>query len=117
MGPPPHGVVLAGPLVIDLLADTATVDGRRLHLSAGEWALLAVLARSLGRVVSWADLRTALWPSVRAHAGLQADAPSSAGTMRALAYRTRSNLGRCAGLLATVPGVGLVLRESLPEGR
>jgi two-component system, OmpR family, KDP operon response regulator KdpE len=56
--------VSIGPLVIDLTGHTVTRDGDVVHLTRKENDLLALLARSPGRVVTHKALLTAVWPDV-----------------------------------------------------
>lgn len=58
---PPHPLLRAGRLVMDLAAREATVEGRAFHLSAREFDLLAVLATDVGRVWSFAELTQQIW--------------------------------------------------------
>lgn len=59
-GAPAAGRLVAGHLEIDLDARTATVSGRRVTLTHYEFELLALLARSAGRVLSREQLLDAL---------------------------------------------------------
>jgi two-component system KDP operon response regulator KdpE len=53
-----------GPLAIDLAGHTVTRDGDAVHLTRKEHDLLAMLARSPGRVVTHKALLAAVWPDV-----------------------------------------------------
>lgn len=59
--PLPAGSVSLGPIVMDLDARSATVDGKAIELTATEFDLLAYLVRSPGRVFSRQDLLTSVW--------------------------------------------------------
>ncbi|WOF24580.1 response regulator [Microbacterium betulae] len=50
-----------GDTLVDLVAHTATRDGRSVHLTATEWAMLEVLLRNVGRLVGKRELLTTVW--------------------------------------------------------
>lgn len=56
--------VTIGPLVIDLAGHSVTREGDAVHLTRKEHDVLAMLARSPGRVVTHKSLLTAVWPDV-----------------------------------------------------
>ncbi len=58
--------IVAGPLSIDLAGHVAQLDGRELPLTATEFALLALLARSPDRVVPREDILARVWGADRA---------------------------------------------------
>jgi len=53
--------VIVGDLAIDLYRRTASKGGRQVHLTPKEFAVLAELARNLGRVLSHRYLLRAVW--------------------------------------------------------
>ena len=59
-------VVKAGPLAIDLVSRVVTLDGKRVHLTRKEYALLHALATHAGLVVTHQQLIKDIWGS---HAG------------------------------------------------
>lgn len=56
-------VITVGDLVLDTAAHQASVAGRPVDLSAKEFALVALLARNRGKLVSHNALLTAVWQS------------------------------------------------------
>ena len=57
----------AGGLVIDVLAHTVVRDGEPLKLTPKEFDLLAILVRNQGRVLTHAQILTAVWGPAHAH--------------------------------------------------
>ena len=90
--------------VIDFSARRMTHHGGEVTLTAREWAVLDVLAGSLGRVVSREDVIAAAWPRPGQGAGESLDV---------IVSRLRRKLGEDGGAkLRTVRGLGLVLEMS-----
>jgi two-component system OmpR family response regulator len=89
------GRVRVGGVEIDLAARAAVQDGRRVDLTAREWALVEALLRRAGRVVAKADLERLLM-------GAEADLQSNALEVHVSSVRRK--LGR--ELIETVRGVG-----------
>ena len=59
----------SGPLTIDFISRTVTVNGAEVRLTATEYALLKVLAQHAGRVVTHTQLLRAVWgPNSEEHA-------------------------------------------------
>lgn len=59
-----HGeatTVSAGPLAVDVIAHTVTVEGKPLKLTPKEFDLLAILVRNAGRVVTHRQILTSVW--------------------------------------------------------
>jgi two-component system KDP operon response regulator KdpE len=56
-----EGVILVGPLQIDLVRRLVTMDGREVRLTPIEYRLLATLARHRGRVLTHAQLLGEVW--------------------------------------------------------
>ncbi|MGH7609650.1 MAG: response regulator transcription factor [Candidatus Dormibacteria bacterium] len=91
-----------GPLVMDLAAHTATLEGARLPLTATEYQMLAYLARNADRVVTRELLLAHVWGGRYG---------ADAHYLRVYANRIRRKLGEAHGeLLITHPGVGYELR-------
>ena len=96
-----------GQLRIDLAHREVTLDGRALPLTRKEYALLALLARHAGRVVTQPQLLRELWGPTHQH---------DTHYLRILVGKLRQKLGEDAAAprwIATEPGVGLRLR--VPE--
>jgi two-component system, OmpR family, KDP operon response regulator KdpE len=58
---PEEPVFNAGPLCIDFAGRKVTVDGRELHLTATEYALLRTMAQHAGKVVTHRQLLRDVW--------------------------------------------------------
>ena len=87
-----------GPLHLDLVHCEATVDGRRLELTAREFALLAFLARHADKVCTHRMILQGVWGP---RYGTEIE------YLRVYAYRLRRKLGDDNGVaLRTVPAVG-----------
>lgn len=54
-------VVKTGPLVVDMIAEQATVNGEVISLSRREWAMLAYYAANIGRPCTHEDTLAAAW--------------------------------------------------------
>jgi two-component system KDP operon response regulator KdpE len=92
----------AGPLEIDMARRIVTVDGAAVALSPREYALLTLLARDAGRVLTQRQLLTGVWGPAHAH---------DVQYLRVYVGHLRQKLGAAARLLATEPGVGYRLAE------
>jgi DNA-binding response OmpR family regulator len=95
--------LVVGPLLVDLAARTATMDGRTLDLTAREFDLLAYLCRRAGTVVTKRELMAEVWRAPYGTADKTVDVHLS---------WLRRKLGETAGeprLLHTVRGVGVRL--------
>lgn len=53
--------VSVGPLMVDMIGRRVTLSGRRVNLTPREFALLACLARNVGRVVTFDQLLNEAW--------------------------------------------------------
>jgi two-component system, OmpR family, response regulator len=95
-------VTQVGRLVVDEPAHRVTVDGRVVDLGPTDFALLAVLARHAGQVLSKSRLLELVW-------GYEA---VDENLVEVHVSILRRRLGRGAGLIHTVRGVGYVLRDS-----
>ena len=100
----PEQVVL-GALALDAEAHTATLDGGELVLTRKEFALLAMLARNAGRVLTHATLLQHIWGG----------ATTKTATLRVHVTQLRRKLGTGPGRpeIRSEPGVGyrLALRD------
>ncbi len=95
-----EGELAVGELVVDLRAHRATLAGEELPLTAKEFALLAVLARDPGAVVSRERILAEVWNTTWY---------GSAKTIDVHVASLRRKLGD-PGWIETVRGVGLRLR-------
>ena len=86
-----------GDLIIDVPRHRVTVQGKRIELTATEFKLLTVLAQRRGRVQSREQLLQDVW---------QYDNLIDTRTVDTHMRRLREKLGRAAGYLDTVRGVG-----------
>jgi two-component system KDP operon response regulator KdpE len=93
-------------LRIDLERRQATQDGADapLGLSPREWALLSLLARNAGRVLTHAHLLTAIWGPAHTH---------DIQYLRVYVGQLRQKLGAAAPLVMTEPGVGYRLHDTI----
>jgi two-component system, OmpR family, KDP operon response regulator KdpE len=99
----PELVRLPG-LEVDLARRQARdAAGAALALSPREWAVLALLARNAGRVLTHRQLLTAVWGP--AHA-------DDVQYLRVYVGQLRQKLGTAARLIATEPGVGYRMAEA-----
>jgi two-component system KDP operon response regulator KdpE len=57
----PHPIVMAGPIVIDLMQHVVTREGAEVKLTATEFKLLAYLAANAGRVLTHQTILTHVW--------------------------------------------------------
>jgi two-component system KDP operon response regulator KdpE len=93
-------------LRIDLARREVFVEGRPIALSRKEFALLALLARNAGRVVTQPQLLRELWGPTH---------EEDTHYLRILVAKLRQRLGDDAAAprwIMTEPGVGLKLRDS-----
>lgn len=99
----PEVIRLPG-LVVDLDRREARLgEGEGpLTLSPREWALLALLAQNAGRVLTHAQLLTAIWGPAHAE---------DVQYLRVYVGQLRQKLGSAGALLVTEPGVGYRLRD------
>ncbi|MCA0239696.1 MAG: response regulator transcription factor [Proteobacteria bacterium] len=89
------GTLAVGDAVFDLAARSAAAGGRRVELTAREWALVEALLRRAGRVVAKADLERLL---------LGADADLQSNALEVHVSSVRRKLGH--GVIETLRGLG-----------
>jgi two-component system KDP operon response regulator KdpE len=96
--------VAVGALLIDPLAHRVTIAGEVLGLTRREHALLLMLARNRGRVLTHRHILTAIW----GHAHTE-----DVAYLRVYIGQLRKKLGlEFASLIITEPGIGYRLREA-----
>lgn len=92
-------------LIVDLAAHTVTRDGRPVRLTPKEFDLLAILVRHAGRVVTHAQILTAVWGPAHTH---------DVQYLRVFIGQLRNKLGQTGTeftLISTEPGIGYRLTE------
>jgi len=95
----------AAGLVVDLAAHTVTRDGQPVRLTPKEFDLLAVLVRNAGRVVTHAQILTAVWGPAHTH---------DIQYLRVFIGQLRNKLGHAGqdfNLISTEPGIGYRLTD------
>jgi DNA-binding winged helix-turn-helix (wHTH) protein len=108
-------VIVTGRLTVDIGALAISVDDVVLYPSANELRLLVALALRLGRAVLYEDLIRMVWWSSYDPADLHMRAAQE-HVLRVTTSRLRRRLGdAAAGLLVTIPNIGLRL-ERVPAG-
>jgi two-component system KDP operon response regulator KdpE len=65
--PTEDSVVKAGPLTIDLVARSVTINGKRIGLSRKEYSLLHILSKYAGLVVTHEQLLKEIWGASQVH--------------------------------------------------
>lgn len=95
-------IVETGPLRIDLQAREVTINGRLVLIRAGEWAILSLLARHIGRRFSVAELVV----MVR---GQEFNDDAGHHAFRMGVYRLRQHLGEAGYLLNSRSHIGYCL--------
>ncbi len=96
-------VIATGMLIVNVPSHEVLVDGRPVKLKTREFALLAMLAQNLGRVLTRDQLLDLAWPD----AGLVDDDR----TVDVHVRRVRLALGPAASLVETIHGVGYKLAK------
>lgn len=91
-----------GDLEVDLAGRRVVAWGATVPMTARELAILEVLAKQRGRVIARDHLMEAVWGNV---------SESIAASLEVLVARIRRKLGKSAGLLRTVRGLGYALDE------
>jgi DNA-binding response OmpR family regulator len=107
-GRPLEGPLAAGDLVMDRASREVTVGGRRVDLTAKEFALLEYLLRHRGRVVSRGELSEHVWDETF-------DPVSNVVDVTVYRLRRKIDGERPDHLLHTVVGSGYVLRPERAE--
>ena len=105
---PEAPVFEAGPLRVDFLARTVSAGGKAVHLTATEYALLRVLARNAGKIVTHRQLLREVW-------GPKAEEQSQ--YVRVYMNHLRKKLEPDPAqprLIMTEPGIGYRLVEASP---
>ena len=92
----------AGPLELDMARRVVRVANELVQLSPREYALLTLLARDAGRVLTHRQLLAGVWGPAHVH---------DVQYLRVYVGHLRQKLGAAASLLATEPGVGYRLLE------
>lgn len=90
----------ASGLIVELAAHTVSRDGQSIRLTPKEFDLLAVLVRHAGRVVTHAQILTAVWGPAHTH---------DVQYLRVFIGQLRHKLARPGeefGLIQTEPGIG-----------
>lgn len=106
--------VETGPLVVDGDSVRVMVDGRPIALTPTELAVVAYLARNLGRVVGRVELLQAVWGpeyGVSLRDGRNRQYCADAHLLRVTMARVRAKLGPARPLVVTVTGVGYRLER------
>ena len=103
-GNDPGPVVEVGPLRMDFAARTVVLDGQPVHLSPNEYALLAVLVRHAGKVITHHQLLQEVWD------GVPAAQPTYLRVYMASLRRKLEPDPARPRLLLTEPGVGYRLK-------
>lgn len=96
----------AAGIVVDLAAHSVTRDGQSVRLTPKEFDLLAVLVRNAGRVVTHAQILTAVWGPAHTH---------DIQYLRVFIGQLRNKLGLTGkefSLISTEPGIGYRLTEN-----
>ncbi len=99
---PASEVFKAGLLEVDMARRVVRVGEERVLLSPREYALLSLLARNAGRVLTHRVLLTGVWGPAHAQ---------DVQYLRVYVGHLRQKLGQAAPLLATEPGIGYRLLD------
>lgn len=92
-------IVGAGPLVIDLEGHRVLVDGEDVAPTPTEWGILALLARNVGRLVTYDEILADVWGPGYGYRHI----------VRSNVARLRGRLGGGAHLIATIQRRGFRL--------
>lgn len=103
------GQIVVGDLIVDPSRHEVYRDGELILLTAREFALLEVLARNAGRVMTRAQLTDRVWPD-----GTEA----GSNVLETYIHYLRDKLERDVNdrLISTMRGVGYILRPARAEG-
>ena len=103
----PRGLVCEyGGVQLDFAARRALRDGSEVAVTSREWAILELLCRRSGRIVSRHDLLQGVWGEV---------SDSGAGSLEVLIARLRRKLG--GELIRTLRGEGYALAQGVKHER
>jgi two-component system, OmpR family, KDP operon response regulator KdpE len=105
-GPGKDPVVRTGPLAIDLVSRTVTIDGRHVTLARQEYQLLQLLASHIGSVITHGQLIRNIWGD---------SSPNYVRYLRTLVRKLRQKLEVDPGqpkLLISEAGVGYRLKRN-----
>ena len=111
-GIPHRDLLEVGDLVVDLLADRASLGGRRLQLTSFELRVLVALARRAGETVTREELADAVMPKLANARGGRRYDPSVDRSMDVHVSHLRQKLGddaREPSRIRTVRGIGYIL--------
>lgn len=98
---PVTDVVQAGPFVVDLRQQAASLDGQRLDLTRTQYALLTCLLQRPGQVATYAELEEEIWGD--AYTG-------DPERLKAAVKHLRRALGDRAGCIVNVRGMGYMVQ-------
>jgi DNA-binding winged helix-turn-helix (wHTH) protein len=104
-GPMGETVVSTGALTVDRWHRTVHVEGREIHVTSREWAILDYLAAHVGRVCPVREIRVACWGPAYA---------TETHLFRVNVARLRGRLGRCASLIEALHYRGYRLVDTPP---
>lgn len=102
MRPPSEELLQAGDLVIDIARHTVTFRGRPMSLTMAEFSILRYMASKPGRVLKRAEI---------IHEALGKNTDGLSRTIDVHMAAIRRKLGRNAGFITTVRGVGYKIAE------
>ncbi|XAH23405.1 heavy metal response regulator transcription factor [Xylophilus sp. GW821-FHT01B05] len=98
-----------GGLQVDLISRRATREGQRIDLTAKEFALLAVLARRPGEILSKTSIAELVWD-------MNFDSNTNVVEVAIKRLRTKIDVPFSHSLLHTIRGMGYVLEEREQQG-
>ncbi len=98
-----------GALSVDLIARRASRDGQRLDLTAKEFALLALLARRQGEILSKTTIAEMVWD-------MHFDSNTNVVEVAIKRLRAKIDAPFAMPLLHTIRGMGYVLEERSTAG-
>lgn len=98
------GLAFASHVAVDLEKMNLLVDKQVIALSVKEWLFLEILYRQRGKVVSYEDIKRAVWPE-----RYTADtdfSPVGLDEVNMVSYRLRKRLGKYSKMIKTIRGRG-----------
>jgi pSer/pThr/pTyr-binding forkhead associated (FHA) protein len=95
------------PIVVDTAKKILYIKKREVPLSVKEWCLLELLYNNRNKLVSYADIRTAVWVERQLLDNNEPDV--GLDEINAILYRLRRKFGNCRNLLKTRRGQGCIL--------